>query len=143
MRNPLGHTGAEPPSTWIKKFPATKATGDPPSWLRADEHIFVKDAERCWIIRVREIGLIESEGNYTRIHFGANRALMYRSLKYWEQRLDPMMFLRASRHSIINLRDIKEIAPWVNGGFRVRLTSGGEIEVSRRRGQALRAQISL
>ena len=95
------------------------------------------------MVQVKDIVLIESEGNYCRVHFGANRAMVHRSLNYFQERLDPTAFLRANRHHIINLRNVREIVPWVNGGFLVRLTSGREIEISRRQARILQNQSSL
>ena len=45
------------------------------------ERVFVRDGgERCWIVSVADIFLLESEGNYTRLYFGAERPLILRSL---------------------------------------------------------------
>ena len=44
------------------------------------ERVFVKNGERCWLVRVSDILLLESEGNYTRLHFANDRPLVYRSL---------------------------------------------------------------
>src|SRR6516162_2263892 len=33
------------------------------------EQVFVRDGERCWIVRLPDIFLLESVGNYTRVHF--------------------------------------------------------------------------
>ena len=32
------------------------------------EQVFVKEGERCWLVRVTDIFLLESEGNFTRLH---------------------------------------------------------------------------
>jgi two-component system LytT family response regulator len=131
-----------PPMRW-EESPAPEAITARRSLRDGDKQIFVKDGERCWIVQVRDIILIESEGNYSRISFGANRAMMYHSLNYFQGVLDPEMFLRANRHAIINLRHIERIEPWMNGGFLVRLSLGCEIEVSRRQARILKHRISL
>jgi two-component system, LytTR family, response regulator len=107
------------------------------------KRILIQEGENCWIVRVADLMLLESEGNCTRVHFGKNRPMMTRSLNYIEKRLDPCMFFRANRHSIINLQHVECIEPWVNGGFLVRLHSGPEIVVSRRRGRLLREKMTL
>jgi two-component system LytT family response regulator len=43
------------------------------------ERVFVKDGERCWLVPVADIYLLESEGNYTRIYFVNERPLVPRS----------------------------------------------------------------
>jgi two-component system, LytTR family, response regulator len=44
------------------------------------EQVFVRDGDRCWIVRLPDIFLLESEGNYTRVYFGSERPLIRRSL---------------------------------------------------------------
>lgn len=100
--------------------------------------IFVRERDRCWFVPLKEIVLLESEGNYTRLIFGPNRPLLLRSLNYLEAHLDSDIFFRASRKHIVNVTAIEAMEPWVNGGFRVRLRGGHEIEMSRR--QALEFQ---
>ncbi len=109
----------------------------------AGQRIFVKDGERCWFVALREIALLESEGNYARLYFAGNRPLVLRSLNYLEERLDPAVFFRASRKHILNLRFIEGIGPWANGGFLVRLKGGMEVEMSRRQAQKFREVMSL
>lgn len=107
------------------------------------QQIFVRDGERCWFVKLNEIVLLESEGNYTRLYFGGNRPLLLRSLNYLEGRLDPAMFFRASRKHIVNLTFIESISPWVNGGFQVKLKTGHEVEMSRRQAQKFRDVMSV
>ena len=108
-----------------------------------DQQIFVKDGERCWFVALRDIVLLESEGNYTRLHFGSHRPLVLRSLNYLEDRLDPAIFFRASRKHILNLKFIEAIDAWANGGFLVRLKGSIEVEMSRRQAQRFKDVMSL
>src|SRR5262249_56515036 len=50
------------------------------------DQIFLRAAERCWIVRVRDIEILESEGNYTRVFFRGERPLIAGSLAAFEQR---------------------------------------------------------
>lgn len=108
-----------------------------------DHQIFVKDGERCWFVALKDIVLLESEGNYTRLFFGANRPLVLRSLNYLEERLDPALFFRASRRHILNLKFIDGIDAWANGGFLVRLKGNFQVEMSRRQAQKFKEVMSL
>jgi two-component system LytT family response regulator len=108
-----------------------------------DQQIFVKDGERCWFVALKDIVLLESEGNYTRLFFGANRPLVLRSLNYLEERLDPALFFRASRKHILNLKFIDGIDAWANGGFLVRLKGNFQVEMSRRQAQKFKEVMSL
>lgn len=108
-----------------------------------DQQIFVKDGDRCWFVALKDIVLLESEGNYTRLFFGANRPLVLRSLNYLEERLDPALFFRASRKHILSLKFIDGIDAWANGGFLVRLKGNFQVEMSRRQAQKFKEVMSL
>jgi two-component system, LytTR family, response regulator len=105
--------------------------------------IFVRDGERCWIVRISDIFLLESEGNYTRLCFATHRPLIRRSLNSFEQQLDPQMFFRANRRQILNLTWIESTALAVDGGLTIRLRSGHTVALSRRRSDDLRAKLTL
>jgi two-component system LytT family response regulator len=105
--------------------------------------VFVRDGERCWIVRLPDIFLLESEGNYTRLCFATERPLIRRSLNSIEQQLDPQMFFRANRRQILNLNWIESTELAGDGGLAVRLRGGRDVELSRRRSEDLRAKLSL
>ncbi|MDP8981777.1 MAG: LytTR family DNA-binding domain-containing protein [Acidobacteriota bacterium] len=106
------------------------------------EQVFVRDGERCWIVRVSDIFLFESEGNYTRLYFGKERALIPRSLAALEERLDPLVFFRAGRKHIVNLKWVEKVDPGVAGNLIVTLRSGQSVEMSRRQSTRLREVMS-
>jgi two-component system LytT family response regulator len=105
----------------------------------ATRQIFVRDGERCWFVALKNIVLMESEGNYTRLHFDGNRPLLLRSLSDLQERLDPALFFRANRAQIINLNFIESMAPWPNEGYLLKLKGGFEVEMSRRQSQKFQA----
>lgn len=100
--------------------------------LSENDQVFVKDGERCWFVRLTEIRLFESVGNYAKVFFGTNKPLILKSLNSLEERLDQRYFFRANRKHIINLRWIEKIEPYFNGGLLVELKGGEKVEVSRR-----------
>ena len=107
------------------------------------DRIFVRDGDRCWFVHLSDIALLESEGNYTRLYFAANRPLVPRSLNYLEERLDPETFFRASRKHILNLGHIASLDPWANGGLLVKMRNGQDVEISRRRAQIFKERLTL
>jgi two-component system LytT family response regulator len=111
--------------------------------LHEKDQVFVKDGEKCWFVRLEDIRLFESEGNYVRICFQTNRPLILRSLNYLDERLDTRVFFRASRKHIINLRWIESVENWFNGGLMVKLKGGDTVEISRRQASRLKDMMSL
>ncbi|HLP08665.1 MAG TPA: LytTR family DNA-binding domain-containing protein [Opitutaceae bacterium] len=111
--------------------------------LHAHDKVFVRQGEQCWFVEVRSIRLLESEGNYTRVHFDGAQPLLFRSLNAMEERLDQRMFFRANRRQLVNLEWIDKIEPWFSGGLLVHIKGGPRVELSRRQAQAFREQLSL
>jgi len=107
------------------------------------ERVFVKDGERCWLVRVSDILLLESEGNYTRLHFANERPLVYRSLATLEERLDPAVFFRAGRQCILNLKWVEGVETGLGGNLTVRMRGGKCVELSRRQSIRFRDAFSL
>lgn len=108
-----------------------------------EDRVYIREGERCWLVEVRRIRLLESEGNYTRVHFDTEAPLLYRSLTAMEKRLDPQKFFRANRAQVVNIDWIQNIEPWFSGNLKVTLQGGAEIEISRRQAQAFRDVWSL
>lgn len=125
-----------------KRLAEALAKLTPPAPTSAPRQVFVKDGDRCWFVKVEDIVLLESEGNYTRLRFGKEKALVLRSLSALEERLGDGFF-RAGRRHLVNLRWIEGVAPSVTGGLLLTMRGGHEVEMSRRRAQAFRERMSL
>lgn len=111
--------------------------------LTETDQVFVKDGERCWFVRLSDVRLFESVGNYAKVFFGTNKPLILKSLNALEERLDEKAFFRANRKHIINLRMIEKIEPYFNGGLLLDLKGGEKIEVSRRQAVKFKEMMSL
>ena len=131
----------------LEKLPARGGGDDAPGGRRErltpDDKVFVREGDHCWFVPVRNIRLLESEGNYTRIHFDDHKPQLFRSLTAMEERLDAKHFFRANRKQVINLAWVEGIEPWFSGGLLVRLKGGLKVELSRRQAQDFRERMSL
>jgi len=47
-------------------------------------------------------------------------------------------FFRISRGELVNLEYVHEIVPWFSGTYKVKLSTGAELDVSRDRGRRLK-----
>jgi two-component system, LytTR family, response regulator len=113
------------------------------SILADDDHVFLKDGEKCWFVKLSDLRLFESEGNYVRVLFNTSKPLILRSLNNLETRLPAKSFFRASRKHIVNLKYIETIENWFNGGLMVKLKTGEQVEISRRQAVKLKDLMSL
>lgn len=111
--------------------------------LVEESQIFIKDGEKCWLVKIGEIGLFEIVGNYTRVYFKEEKPLIYKSLNQIEERLPQNLFFRANRQQIINLKYIKSVDNWFNGKLKATMQNGAEVEISRRQSSLFKDMLSL
>lgn len=132
-------------SETIKKLSIkeTASRADNTTPLTEKDMVFIKDGEKCWFVRLSDIRLFESEGNYVRVYFENFRPLILRSLNSLEIRLNEKQFFRASRKHMINMSYIASVETWFNGGLNVKLKDGKDIEISRRQAVKLKDMMSL
>ncbi len=122
---------------------AAAMAGSHRGMLSENDQVFVKDGERCWFVKLSEVRLFESVGNYAKVYFGTNKPLILKSLNALEDRLDDKVFFRANRKHIINMRMIEKVEPYFNGGLLLDLKAGEKIEVSRRQAVKFKEMMSL
>lgn len=104
--------------------------------LNYEDQIFIKDGEKCFFVSLKDVRILESDGNYVKVYFNESRSMVLRSLNHFEAKLDSFQFFRANRKFIFNTSFVKKVENWFNGGLQVELTTGEKIEISRR--QAIR-----
>ena len=126
-----------------KERARTVATRGPEKKLGLHDQVFVKDGDRCWFVSLANVRLFESDGNYIKVYFDANRPMIHKSLNALDEKLDERAFFRASRKHIVNLSWVEGIEPWFNGGLMVRLRGGDKVEVSRRQAAKFKDMMSL
>ncbi len=108
-----------------------------------DRQVFIKDGDQCHFVKVSTISFIQSVGNYAKLHFEGQSALLHRSLNLLEQKFDPTIFFRVNRQEIINLLFIEKIVPLFKGSLRIHLKDGRQVEVSERRSAKFKERMSI
>jgi len=119
--------------------PLELATG----FLGRLDQVFLREGERCWFVKVGDIRLFESEGNYCRVVLETHRPLILRSLNALEERLDPEMFFRANRQQIINLGWVDRIDEWFDQSLKIIIKGNIDVTLSRRQAQKFKQMKSL
>ncbi|WBL23534.1 LytR/AlgR family response regulator transcription factor [Zunongwangia sp. HRR-M8] len=110
--------------------------------LSLDKQIFIKDGEKCWLVKIQDIFMFEIVGNYTRVFFENNKPLIYKSLGRIEEKLPNDIFFRANRQQLININHVKKVVSWFNGKLKIEMNSGEEVEISRRQSYLFKEQLS-
>lgn len=110
--------------------------------LSLDKQIFIKDGEKCWLVKIEQIYMFEIVGNYTRVYFKNNKPLIYKSLGQIEEKLSEDIFFRANRQQLINIQQVDKVVSWFNGKLKIEMKSGHEIEISRRQSHIFKEKLS-
>ena len=111
--------------------------------LGLKDHVFLKDGDKCWFVRLADVRLFESDGNYIKVYFDTFKPMIHKSLNALDKKLDDRSFFRASRKHIVNLSWVDNIEPWFNGGLLVKMKGGEKVEVSRRQASKFKDMMSL
>lgn len=98
----------------------------------------VWDRDRIRVLDIDRVDWIGTEGEEVVAHVGEDAYPVRRNLAELAARLDPATFFRAHRSAIVNLDRVQEVIPWFKGSHKLRLTTGAEVDLSRRRARALR-----
>ena len=98
---------------------------------RYEKLINVKDCGQIFRVDVDTIEHIEAAGDYMCIYTGDNSLILRETMKDLERRLDPRVFQRVHRSTIVNLDQVRQVKPHTNGECFLVLDSGAEVKVSR------------
>jgi two-component system LytT family response regulator len=96
------------------------------------ERLLIREDTRAFFVSVRDISWIEAERNYVAVHCGPKTHTLRATLDSVESTLDPNLFARINRGSLVRLDAIRELLPWFHGEYKVLLHSGTELRWSRR-----------
>lgn len=93
--------------------------------------IVFKSRGRIVFLPVSDIRWIAAEENYVRISTQGETHLLRETMAHLEEKLDPEMFLRIHRSSIVNLQHVKEVRTETDGEYAVVLINGEKLCMSR------------
>jgi two-component system LytT family response regulator len=93
--------------------------------------IVFKSRGRIVFLPVSDIRWISAEENYVRICTQNETHLLRETMARLEEKLDPDMFLRVHRSSIVNLQHVKEVRTEADGEYAVVLVNGEKLTMSR------------
>jgi len=82
-------------------------------------------------VPVSSIGWIDAAGDYMCIHAGGDTHILRGTMKELEQILDPRLFQRVHRSTIVNLRLVRSLRAHMNGEYFLTLEGGHELKLSR------------
>jgi two-component system LytT family response regulator len=110
---------------------------------RTLERIAIKHSSGVLFLKTAEIDWIEAADYYACLHVGAKAHLLRRSMADLEQELNPTMFCRIHRSTIVNLDRVKSLELNSQGEYEVLLQNNNRLRLSRRYRQQLKERLGL
>jgi len=98
---------------------------------RFASRILVKQDGRMFFVKTTEIDWIEADRNYVRLHVGKTAHTIRERISHLEETLDPRLFARIHRSTIVNLNRVREMQQWFSGDYVVILEDGTRLRLSR------------
>jgi two-component system, LytTR family, response regulator len=93
--------------------------------------IVVKSRNSIFVLPVLQINYIEAQDDYVMIYTDNAHFLKQKTMKYYEDHLDPAEFLRVHRSFIVKIEKIIKIEPYEKSSFIAVLKNNVKIPVSR------------
>jgi two-component system, LytTR family, response regulator len=106
-----------------------------------ESHIFVQKSEKLFNLPVDDIIYLEASGDYTVISAKSDQYVSSSGIGKLEEIMNPEMFIRVHRSTIINVNYLKEIERHFNGGMIVKMHNGKTFPVSRTYAKMIRKRV--
>lgn len=110
---------------------------------RRPERIAVKSAGEVCFVKISEIDWIEAADYYACLHVGPKSLLLRRSMLELEEDLDPNLFCRVHRSTIVNLERVQGLRVAADGEYEVLLENGARMRLSRRYRKQLQERLGV
>ena len=107
---------------------APTAGADRPDYIT---RITVRTGSTITFVTVSDVDWFNAAGNYVRIHLRDREHLVRATLSDLARQLDPRVFVRIHRSTIVNVARIREVQPWLGGDYLAVLHDGRKLKVSR------------
>jgi two-component system LytT family response regulator len=97
---------------------------------RADR-LAIKDGSSITFVPVKDIDWIDAAGDYMCVHAKNETHIMRTTMKELEAKLDPSIFQRVHRSTIVNTERVEKVSSHINGEFHLTLSCGSSLKMSR------------
>ena len=110
---------------------------------RKTDRLAIKGTGQVWFLKISEIDWIEASDYYVCLHVGPKGHLLRRSIAELEQELDPSIFCRLHRSTIVNLERAQGLKLSQDGEYEVLLANGTKLKISRRYRKEVQARLTV
>jgi two-component system LytT family response regulator len=105
--------------------------GSTPAAPRYARMLPIRSGRETLRLDVTTIDWIDAAGDYMCLHADGQTHVLRATMKELEEMLDPAVFQRVHRSTIVNLARVRSLRPHLNGECFLKLQSGQEVKLSR------------
>lgn len=106
------------------------------------EKLFIKDGGSTTLVTMQDIDWIDAAGDYMCVHIDGVTHVMRSTMKDLVEQLDPNIFERIHRSTILNMTKIERATAQSKGEFIVYLSCGEQLKVSRSYGNVIKQYLT-
>ncbi|WP_286235778.1 LytR/AlgR family response regulator transcription factor [Thalassotalea sediminis] len=104
---------------------------NPVSVSHYSDVLAIKDGGEVSRVPVKDILWIDAAGDYMCVHTGDATHILRKTMKQLEESLDPRLFIRSHRSTIVNKNYVDKFCSQLNGEYFLVMNNGKELKVSR------------
>ena len=83
------------------------------------------------LLQPEQISWVQAEKDYVRLHQGPESFLVRSTIQSMAEKLDPTLFMRVHRSTIVNLNHVKEMKPLNSGDYEILMDDERRLTLSR------------
>ena len=102
-----------------------------PAPAAAPSQVVARSGSDIHVFRSDQIKWVEAQGDYLKIHGLAGSALVRETMTHFLGRVAAGQFVRVHKSTIVNLAFVRRLEPIYSGDYRLELTDGTVLRVSR------------
>lgn len=95
------------------------------------DRLAIKDGSSTTFVPIKDIDWVDAAGDYMCVHVQGQTHIMRTTMKELESQLDPTVFQRVHRSTIVNLQRVEKVSSHINGEFHLTLSCGSSLKMSR------------
>lgn len=115
----------------------------PQEGRRRNDRLVIKSVGQVLFLKLSEIDWIEAADYYACLHAGEQSHLLRRSMNELDGELDPALFCRIHRSTIVNLDRVRGLKSGEDGEHEVLLENGTKLRLSRSYRKQLQSRLGL
>ena len=122
----------------MRDEPSSDSSAEPEALSAPTNKILIKEKGEIILIEQKDIAWIDAAGDYACIHVDGITYIKRSTLKQLLEELDPTIFKRVHRSTIVNLNFITKVTPHTKGEFFLQLGEYDQVKVSRNFREAIK-----